>query len=131
VLQYVAPLGNSLQRLGDDGVHLCVFDRARRAGARSIEQAVQPMLDESGAPLRDSLRRHALPARDDLVVDAFGAGQNDACSQRQRLRGLAPQRQRRELLTFVLGQHQLRLRSSTHRRLVVCTRYTIDSTRVH
>jgi len=122
---------NGLQRLGDDGVHWRVFDRARRTRARSIEQAVQPMFDESGAPLRDGLRRHALPARDALVVDAFGTGQNNACSQCQRLRGLAPQRQCSGLLTLVVAQHQLRLGSSTHRRLVVCTRYTTDFSGVH
>jgi hypothetical protein len=120
------PFGDALQRLGDDGVHLRVLDRARRTRARGIEQSVQPMLDEPGAPLRDGLLRHPLSARNNFVVGTFGTRQNDACSQRQRLRGLAPQRQCRKLLTLVLGQHQFRLRSSTHRRLVVCTRYTTD-----
>jgi len=109
------PLGNSLQRLGDDGVHMLVLDRAWRTGARRIEQPVQPVLDEPGAPLRDGLRGHPLPARDALVVDAVGARQNNACPQRQRLSGLAPQRQRHELLTFGFGQHQLRFRPSSHR----------------
>ena len=114
-------IGNALQRLGDDGVHLRVLDRARCIGARSIEQAVQPMLDEASAPLRNRLRRHPLSARGNLVVGAFCTGQSDARSPRQRLCGLTPQGQCRELLTLILDRYQFGLRLSTHRCLVVHT----------
>ena len=91
--------------------------------SRSPSQAI---LDESCARLRDGLRRDTLAARHHLVVDAFGTAQNDASPQRLRLRGLAPQRQRRELLMLGIRQHQFCLGSSSHRRLVVCTRYTME-----
>lgn len=121
--------GNALQRLGDHGVDPCIVNRSLCARPRGVNQSVQPMLDESGAPLRNRLLRHALATRNHLVVHAFGAGQNNASPQRQRLCGLAPQRQRRELLAFGFAQHQFCLRFSSHGRLVVCIRYTIDSAR--
>jgi hypothetical protein len=84
------------------------------------------MLHESGSPFRHGLRSHALPPRNHLVINPVGTGQNNTRPQRQRLRRLTTQRQRRELLVLGLAQHQLRLWSSTHRRLVVCKQYTID-----
>lgn len=99
-------VGNCLQRLGDHVVHPRVVDRARSARPRGIQQSIKPMLYESGPPLRHGLRRHALPARHHLVVDPIGAGQDDARPQCQRLRRLATQRQRIELLMLGLGQHQ-------------------------
>jgi hypothetical protein len=54
----------------------------RAAPGRGASTRPSADVDESGAPLRDGLRGHPLPARDELVADAIGAGQNDACSQR-------------------------------------------------
>ena len=52
--------------------------------------------------------------------------QHDARAQRHRLGGLAPQRQRKQSIAFRLGEYQFRLGSSSHRRLVVWTRYTTE-----
>jgi hypothetical protein len=48
-------LRDRLQRLGDHRVHAGVVDAARRAWTRRIEQSVQALFDESGAPLRHRL----------------------------------------------------------------------------
>lgn len=126
-----APVGgtrwHALQRLGDHRVDECVVDAARRSGPWGIKQAIEPLLDKAASPLRYHLMRDSLACRDHLVVRARCASQDDARSQRQGLRRLAPKRQRFELLSFRLAQHQLSLRSSVHQDLAVCTRYTTDS----
>jgi hypothetical protein len=63
-------LGHALQRLGNHCVHASVVNRARGAGSRSIEQSVQPMLDEPSTLLRYGLRRDTLSTGNYLVVDA-------------------------------------------------------------
>lgn len=94
-------LGSALQGLGNHGSHARVVDRARRTAPRRIEQSVQSMFHEAGSPLRNGLRLHELAAGHHLVVSTFGTCQNNARAQRQRLRGIAPQSQGREL--FMLG----------------------------
>src|SRR6516162_9520541 len=51
----------ALQRLHDDALDLGVIDLARHAGARLIEQPVNPALEKAPAPLADGLPRS--PAR--------------------------------------------------------------------
>ncbi|EDT41559.1 hypothetical protein BamMEX5DRAFT_2677 [Burkholderia ambifaria MEX-5] len=98
---------------------MCVVDRSWCTRTRRVEQAIEPMQHVAPAPLRDSLLRDPQFRRDRLIVDAFGAGQHDPRSQRQRLRSLTPHRQSCELIALRFAQHKFRLRSSTHRRLVV------------
>ncbi len=107
-------LRHALQRLGHHCIHPRVIDRARGARAWGIEQPIEPVLDESCPPLRHGLLSDAVASRHSLVVRALRAGQHDARTQGQRLRRLAAQRQRRELLLLSFGQHQFRLVSSAH-----------------
>ncbi len=107
-------LGHALQRLGHYCIQPRVIDGARCARVWSIEQPIEPVLDESRSPLRHRLLRDALASRHGLVIRALRAGQQDAHTQGQRLHRLAAQRQRRELLLLSFGQHQFRLGSSAH-----------------
>ena len=63
-------------------------------GRGAVQQSVEPMLDESAAPLRDGLRRDPLALCDLQILPAAGAGEHDPRAQRQRLRRLAPLRPR-------------------------------------
>ena len=123
--------GHALQSLGDHRIDARVIDRARRSRPRRIQQTVDSMLHKAGPPLGHRLWRDPLTRCDHLVVCAIGTAQDNACSQRERLPGLAAQCQRLELLPFGLAQNQLRLGSSAHRGLAVCTRYTTDSSEAH
>jgi hypothetical protein len=103
-----------------------IVDAARRSRSRGIQQTIQSLLDKARTPLGHRLLGHPLARSDILVVGPLGTGQHDARTQGQRLRRLASQCQRHELLSFGLTQHQLCLRSSCHLRLVVFEHYTTD-----
>src|ERR1019366_5518656 len=105
-----------------------------RRASRAIERVLQCVAPSgtlsrglASSPLADRLLADSLARRHGLVFATRSAAQNNARTQRQRLRRLAPQRQCLELLSFGLAQHELRLGSSAHRSLAVCTRYTTDS----
>jgi len=118
---------HALQGLGNHGIDARVVDGARRSGPRRVQQAIKPVLDEASSPLADRLLADSLARRHCLVLGTRSAAQNNARTQRHRLRCLAPQRQCLELRSFRWAQHELRLGSSAHRSLAVCTRYTTDS----
>jgi hypothetical protein len=63
--------------------------------------------------------------RDGLVLVSRRTRQNQPGPQCERLRRLAVQRQRHELLSLGIGQHQWRLRRPRIAYLVVSVRYTM------
>jgi hypothetical protein len=66
-----------LERPHDHLFDLRVADPARRTGARLVIQPVQALADEPSAPFTNGDLRHPQPFRDDLVVDALDAREND------------------------------------------------------
>ena len=69
--QWVASGGVLLQGGDDHPLDVGVADRARRPGARLVEQALQPGLDKAGAPLADRLGRHPDPLGHRQVAHAL------------------------------------------------------------
>jgi hypothetical protein len=84
------------------------------------------MPHEPTAPLGHRLLRHAQLLGHGIVLQPFGARQDDAGSQRSRLRSLASPRQREQLVAPRLSQHQGCLGSSTHCSLIEYTRYPMN-----
>jgi len=104
-----------------------IFTRGLQLGATGRYLGETDAGRYNGETHVEFLANDPLAHRDRLVVGACSAAQNNARTQRHRLRGLAPQCQRLELRSFRRAQFQLRLGSSAHRSLAVCTRYTTDS----
>ena len=102
-----------------------IIDRARCSRSRRVKQAVEPFAYEAPAPLRDGLLSHVQPLGNRVVLDALGAGQHDAGTQRSSLGTLAPPRQRLQLGALALAQLQRRLRSRHPRTSSCTTGYTL------
>jgi hypothetical protein len=93
-----------LERLYDDGLDLLIGDRAWRADARLVIQALEPTLDKLAAPLRHSRLRRAQPARHGRIR-GIDTRQHDACAKRHRAIHASALRQSHEGRALVVGEH--------------------------
>lgn len=71
-------------------LHVGLAGPSRGAGARLLQQAVQPSLDKAPPPATDSLPRRLERSGSGVVGLARRAGQHDPCTTGQGLRGLGP-----------------------------------------
>jgi hypothetical protein len=78
----------ALQCAGDDRLNPRILNRPRRTGSRFVAQSIDPLGKEPAAPLADCHGMHAEFAADGLVLVPLGAGEDDPCALRQRLRRL-------------------------------------------
>ena len=104
------PLGGMgrwrLQGAGDDVHDAVVGHGPGHAGPRFIGQALQPFDAEPLAPFPDTVARHALVPRHDLVGVTRGAGQHHPGPKRQPLGGLRAARPLLQRPLLRIRQHQ-------------------------
>src|SRR5450432_401097 len=118
-----APVRGSVRPLRQRGrnqtLDLSITDLTRRAWPRLVQQPIEPLRDETTAPLADRLWRRANPLRDFAVRQFLRTRKDDARTKRQRLRGLVAARPFDQLLVLGLTQDQhWQSRSSSHVRLL-------------
>jgi hypothetical protein len=109
-----------VQRGLDQVRHAFVVDRARLARAHAVVQAGNAPLDEPRAPLAHRLLGHLQPRGNRIVRLARGAGQHETSAIDQRGRQRAAARERLQLRSLVVAQHQFHLRPArSHRGISV------------
>ena len=79
-------LGYALQGRHDHCFYAVIVDRARRARARFVAQAIHTVLDKPPTPFADCRPVQAQSGGYIFVLPAFRAGQHDPSPQRERLR---------------------------------------------
>ena len=99
------PFGARFQRLADRRGDLVVADLTRRARARLVVKPVQAIAGEPPAPHTRGVRANVEFGRDLLIIQAIRCGQNNARSNRQRLRRAMFTGQSRQRLPLCLVQY--------------------------
>jgi hypothetical protein len=105
-------LQRQANRLGD----LVIADPARRAGARLVEEAINPALGEPSPPFANRVGGCVDAQADVLVLRPFRGQKDDAGPLRQPLRRLSPRRQTLKLTPLPLRQID-RYRRLPHRQV--------------
>src|SRR4029450_3446207 len=101
--------GLGLQGAGDDAFDSGIGHRPRRTRPRVIDQAVEPLGDESVPPGADGGAAHAEADGHGLVARLVSTTQDDAGAERESLGTLGPTGPRGQLLTLDIGQNEFRL----------------------
>jgi hypothetical protein len=105
-------LRRGLERVHHHLLHLLDRDRSRPTRPGLIHKSVQPQLAEPPTPLPDGRRRHPTRDRHIRVRAALRTRQHNPRAQRQRLRRGPPALPSHQLLTLLVAERQLRLRTS-------------------
>ena len=102
------------QGAGDDLPDILIADLARSAGARLVQEPVEPALGKAPAPLADRVRVGPHPLDNGLVLQPVSRSEDNPSPPRKALGGLPAPRQSLKLTPLRIRQYD-RYRCSAHR----------------